>query len=122
LSASPLNTTVDFEQLWLPMQKRMYFVIEHFKNSDAMREAYQRFAERGRMLPDGLNYIDSWVEQNFNRCFQLMETDQPVLFDQWIECWSDLVDFEVIPVIGSAAAAADQNAKKQSTTDEHRSD
>jgi hypothetical protein len=54
------------------------------------------------MLPDGLKYLDSWVEENLDRCFQLMETDDAKLFKQWIAWWQDLVDFEVIPVINSA--------------------
>jgi uncharacterized protein DUF3303 len=91
----------------------LFMVIEHFKSPEACAAGYQRFAERGRMLPDGLKYIDSWVEQNFNRCFQLMETDQPVLFDQWIECWSDLVDFEVVPVISSASAASEVTKRRR---------
>jgi hypothetical protein len=56
------------------------------------------------MLPDGLRYLDSWVEENLDRCFQLMETDDAKLFKQWIACWQDLVDFEVIPVVNSADA------------------
>ena len=56
------------------------------------------------MLPDGLKYLDSWVEENLDRCFQLMETDDAKLFKQWIACWQDLVDFEVIPVVNSADA------------------
>jgi hypothetical protein len=57
---------------------------------------YERFVEKGRMLPEGLRYIDSWVEKDGDRCFQLMETDSPQLFAMWIEKWSDLVSFEVI--------------------------
>ena len=57
---------------------------------------YERFREKGRMLPDGLRYIDSWLEQDGDRCFQLMETDSPALFDQWTAAWSDLVAFEII--------------------------
>ena len=72
-------------------------VIEHFKNRDA-KPVYERFAEKGRMMPDGLNYVDSWVEKGFNRCFQLMETDDQALFDAWIAEWDDLMDFEIIPV------------------------
>jgi len=56
------------------------------------------------MLPEGLKYIDSWVEPNYDRCFQLMETDDPALFDQWIANWDDLMDFEIIPVITSKEA------------------
>ncbi len=68
---------------------------------------YERAAERGRMLPPGLEYVDSWIdERTLDRCFQLMETDEPSLFDEWIASWSDLAEFEVVPVIDSAAAAA----------------
>ena len=84
----------------------IYMVIERFKSRDAATAVYARFAERGRMLPDGLKYIDSWVEDDFGRCFQVMETEDVSLFDLWIANWNDLVDFEVIPVTNSAAAAA----------------
>ena len=67
---------------------------------------YARAAEQGRMLPDGLEYVDSWVDESLGRCFQLMETDDPTLFDRWIEQWADLGGFEVVPVISSADAAA----------------
>jgi hypothetical protein len=83
----------------------LFMVIEHFKNRDAAA-VYNRFQERGRMAPDGLKYVDSWVETNFDRCFQLMETDDPHLFEQWIAQWSDLVDFEVVEVITSKEAVA----------------
>jgi len=79
----------------------LYMVIESFKSPNAAAAVYERFAEQGRMLPDGLTYLDSWVEENLNRCFQLMETDDPRLFDGWISNWSDLVDFEVVPVTKS---------------------
>ncbi len=72
-------------------------VIERFKDRDAVT-VYRRFRERGRMMPDGLKYIDSWVEPNYDRCFQLMETDDPALFDQWIANWNDLAYFEIVPV------------------------
>ena len=79
----------------------LFIVIERFKSREAAAEVYRRLEERGRMLPDGLKYLDSWVEENLDRCFQLMETDDTKLFKQWIACWQDLVDFEVIPVINS---------------------
>jgi hypothetical protein len=79
----------------------LFMIIEHFKSDEAAAAVYQRFAERGRMLPDGLTYLNSWVEENLNRCFQLMETDDPKLFDEWISHWSDLVDFEIISVTKS---------------------
>jgi hypothetical protein len=67
---------------------------------------YARAAERGRMLPPGLVYVESWVEERtLGRCFQLMETDEPALFDEWIAHWSDVVDFEIVPVIDSTDAA-----------------
>ena len=69
------------------------------------RPVYERAAERGRMLPPGLACVDSWIDEGLGRCFQLMETDDPALFDAWIAEWSDLAEFEVVPVIGSAEAA-----------------
>jgi Protein of unknown function (DUF3303) len=72
-----------------------YMVIEQF--APGMKEkAYDRFREKGRMLPDGLVYIDSWLEKAGDRCFQLMETNDRSLFDRWMENWKDLVRFEII--------------------------
>lgn len=72
-----------------------YIVVETFRpGSKAL--VYERFRQKGRMLPDGLRYIDSWLEKDGDRCFQLMETDSPDLFGKWIASWSDLVSFEVI--------------------------
>ena len=79
-------------------------VIERFKGGDA-RAVYQRFRERGRQAPDGLRYLDSWVDLAGARCFQLMQTDSADLFEAWIGRWSDLIDFEVVPVLTSAEAA-----------------
>ncbi len=79
-------------------------IIEHFKNHDAA-PVYQRFRESGRLAPDGLTYISSWVDDQFQRCFQLMETDDRNLLDEWIANWNDLVDFEIFPVLTSAEAA-----------------
>ncbi|HET9408563.1 MAG TPA: DUF3303 family protein [Candidatus Sulfotelmatobacter sp.] len=86
------------------MSQRLYMVIEKFKNSDA-GPVYRRFRERGRMAPQGLTYVSSWVHEDLSRCYQLMETDDPALLDQWMANWSDLVDFEVHPVITSQQAA-----------------
>jgi hypothetical protein len=66
---------------------------------------YERAAEQGRLLPDGLVYIDSWIDVRLDRCFQLMETEDPGLLAEWAARWSDLVDFEVVPVITSAEAS-----------------
>jgi hypothetical protein len=78
-------------------------VIERFVRG--ARPVYERAAEKGRMLPEGLVYLDSWIDESLARCFQLMETDDPALFEEWIANWSDIGEFEVIPVIGSAQAA-----------------
>jgi hypothetical protein len=80
-----------------------YMVIEHYTHGPA--PIYARAAERGRMLPGGLTYVDSWVDEALDRCFQLMETDDPALFAEWIAHWSDLASFEVVPVLASAEAA-----------------
>jgi uncharacterized protein DUF3303 len=81
-----------------------YMVVEHFRNGDPV-PVYRRFRERGRMLPDGLAYVSSWVDRELHRCYQLMETDDPALLDEWIARWSDLADFEVHPVMTSQEAA-----------------
>jgi hypothetical protein len=81
----------------------LFMVIERFKNRDAVA-IYRRFREQGRMMPDGLQYVESWIEPNFDRCFQLMECDDPRLFQQWILKWQDLVEFEIIPVVPSKDA------------------
>jgi uncharacterized protein DUF3303 len=87
----------------------LFMVIERYKNRDA-RAVYRRFREHGRMMPEGLEYIDSWVEQNYERCFQLMAAADPSLFDQWTSHWNDLVDFEIIPV-ATSKEASDQIVK-----------
>jgi Protein of unknown function (DUF3303) len=83
----------------------LYMVIERYKNRDA-KAVYRRFRERGRMAPDGLTYVDSWVETNFDRCFQLMDCEDVRLLDQWAAHWQDLVDFEFIPVVSSQETVA----------------
>ena len=75
----------------------LYMVIERFKNRDA-KAIYSRFRDKGRMMPEGLNYVDSYVEENFDRCFQLMECDDPQLLEQWASHWRDLMDFEFVAV------------------------
>ena len=69
------------------------------------RPVYERAAEKGRMLPEGLVYLDSWVDASLERCFQLMETDDPALFEEWTSMWGDLAEFEIVPVLGSPAAS-----------------
>jgi hypothetical protein len=78
-------------------------VVEKFRSG--AEPVYARAAEHGRMLPDGLVYVDSWIDANLETCFQLMETDQPELLDEWIARWDDLVEFEIVPVLTSAEAA-----------------
>lgn len=82
-----------------------YMIIEHFRNGDAA-PVYARFRERGRLAPERLRYVSSWVTEDMRRCYQVMECDDRALLDEWISAWSDLVEFEVIPVITSAEAAA----------------
>jgi hypothetical protein len=86
------------------MTKTLYMVVEHFKGGDAV-PVYRRFREEGRLAPEGLSYVSSWVDVKFERCYQLMETADRRLLDEWIARWSDIVDFEVHPVVTSAQAA-----------------
>jgi hypothetical protein len=83
--------------------RRLYMVVEHFKNGDAA-PAYQRFRDKGRMQPEGLVYVASWIDEKMERCYQLMETGDPKLLDNWMARWSDLMDFEVYPVMTSKEA------------------
>ena len=82
----------------------LYMIIEHFKNNDPA-PIYRRFRDKGRMAPEGLLYISSWIDESLTRCYQLMETSARALIDNWIANWSDLIDFEIHPVISSAEAA-----------------
>ena len=82
----------------------LYMVVEHFKNQDAL-PVYRRFRDHGRLAPEGLQYVSSWVDEKLERCFQLMETDDRRLLDEWISRWSDIVSFEVYPVITSKEAS-----------------
>lgn len=86
------------------MDRTLYMVVEHFKGGDAVA-VYRRLRDRGRLAPEGLSYVSSWVDTNLERCFQLMATRDPDLLNDWLVYWSDLVDFEVYPVISSAEAA-----------------
>jgi Domain of unknown function (DUF3303) len=79
-------------------------VVEHFKNKDAA-PVYRRFRDKGRLAPEGLKYVSSWVDTSFEKCFQLMETDDENLLKEWISNWSDIVDFEYFPVMISAEAS-----------------
>jgi hypothetical protein len=78
----------------------LFMVIERFRGRDA-KAVYRRFRERGRMAPEGLTYVGSWIEANFDRCFQLMECEDARLLQQWVANWGELIDFEIVPVVPS---------------------
>jgi len=81
-----------------------FMVIERLRDRDASA-IYRRLRERGRMMPEGLHFVSSWVAADLGRCFQLMETDDASLFQRWIANWSDLIAFEVVPVVPGAKTA-----------------
>ena len=83
----------------------LFMVIEHYHDGDPL-PVYRRFRDRGRLMPDGVVYVASWVDEPMARCFQVMEAPDRDGIDAWISHWTDLVDFDVIPVITSAEAAA----------------
>jgi Protein of unknown function (DUF3303) len=83
----------------------LYMIIEHFRDGDPV-PVYRRFRDHGRLAPEGLRYVMSWVTDDFRRCFQVMECDDPQLLAQWTAHWQDLVEFEITPVISSPDAAA----------------
>jgi len=78
-------------------------IVEHFKNKDGV-PVYRRFRDRGRLAPKGLTYVSSWVDEKLERCYQLMETEDRRLLEQWMANWRDIVDFEVHPVMTSKEA------------------
>jgi hypothetical protein len=82
-----------------------YLVIEHFRNRDPI-PVYRRFRAQGRLMPDGLEYVSSWITEDLARCYQVMEASDRALLDQWIANWSDVMDFEVFPVLSSAEVQA----------------
>jgi hypothetical protein len=82
-----------------------YMIIENFRDGDAAA-VYRRLRDRGRLAPDGLRYVASWVTSDLQRCFQIMESENPDFLAEWMANWSDLVDFEVFPVMTSAEAVA----------------
>ena len=84
----------------------LFMVIERLGGLAAAEAVYRRYRDRGRMTPQGLDYVASWVEPDFNRCFKLMECDDPSLLSEWTARWHDLVEFEIVPVITSEEAAA----------------
>ena len=88
----------------------LYMVIERFKNRDAA-PVYRRFRDQGRMTPTGIETVSSWVDMKLERCFQIMETSDPKLMMEWVGNWSDIVDFEVVPVMSSTDAVQTMQSK-----------
>ena len=95
----------------------LFMVIEQFRHQDA-KPVYRRFREKGRLMPDGLKFVESWVSADLGRCFQVMECDDVTLLQQWVAEWSDLVEFEIVPVsagrdtgaaLGQTVPDAEQN-------------
>ncbi|HUR66115.1 MAG TPA: DUF3303 family protein [Chitinophagaceae bacterium] len=80
-----------------------YMIIERFRPG-LVRSMYQRFEEKGRMMPEGVKYINSWINEDVTVCYQVIEAESLDRVNEWIGCWKDLVDFEIIPVITSAEA------------------
>ena len=88
----------------------LFMVIEQFRNQDA-KSVYRRFRQKGRLLPEGLEFVNSWVAADLGRCFQLMECSDIALLQQWVAEWSDLIDFGIVAVLPgkeTAAALADR--------------
>jgi hypothetical protein len=83
----------------------LFIVIERFKNRDA-KAVYTRFRDQGRMMPEGLEYVGSWIESSFDRCFQVMDCEDERLLHEWADRWRDLMKFEFVPVLTSAEARA----------------
>jgi len=81
----------------------LFMIIERFKNRDPV-PVYRKFRDKGRMAPDGLTYVSSWVTDDMDRCYQVMECDDRRILEEWMTRWSDVTDFEVIPVVTSAQA------------------
>ena len=81
-----------------------FMVVETFRNQDA-KAIYRRLRDRGRMMPDGLKFVSSWVAADLGRCFQLMEADDVSLLQRWVAAWSDLMAFEIVPVVSGKDTA-----------------
>ena len=81
----------------------LFMIIEHFRDGNPI-PVYRRFRDKGRMAPEGLQYVSSWVTTDLKHCYQVMECDDKRLLDQWLDAWRDIVDFEVIQVVTSRDA------------------
>jgi hypothetical protein len=82
-----------------------FMIIERFRGSEAVAAVYERFAERGRLMPEGLKYVNSWIEPNFNRSFLVAECEDLRMIQRWVLQWNDLIEFDVIPVVPSKETA-----------------
>lgn len=82
---------------------KKYMIIEHF-HANKIRELYDRFDKKGRMLPQGVHYIDSWIDENVEVCYQLMESSSLEKIEEWVNDWKEYADFQIIPVINSSEA------------------
>jgi len=83
----------------------LFMVVEKFRNQDA-RTIYRRLREKGRMMPEGLTFVSSFVSADVSRCFQLMECDDVTKFQRWVAEWSDLMECEIVPVVAGKDTAA----------------
>ena len=83
----------------------LFMVIERFRNHDG-KAIYRRLRDRGRQMPDGLSFVSSWVQADMGRCFQLMECDDITLLQRWVVQWSDVMDFEIVPVVAGKDTAS----------------
>jgi hypothetical protein len=82
----------------------LFHATERYRDGDPV-PVYRRFREHGRMTPDGVEYVASWVTDDLSTCFQVMEAESLAALGQWMEHWDDLVDFEVVHVVTSAEAS-----------------
>ena len=83
----------------------LFMVVERFRNQDA-KAVYRRVRDKGRMMPDGLAFVGSWVSADVARCFQLMECDDVTVLQRWVAEWSDLIEFEIVPVVAGKETGA----------------
>ena len=110
---TPLNPATPYERcdirMTLPLTEdktaamKKYMIVERFKK-EHIKELYARFDAKGRMLPEGVNYLDSWINEDVETCYQLMESENLEKVKEWVSYWKDLADFEIIPVIDSKTA------------------
>ncbi len=84
-----------------------FMVIETFLHGP--EPVYARLRDKGRLMPDGLTYVSSWVSRDRKTCYQIVECGEPKLLEQWMESWRDLVDFQVVEIVSSAEAAREHD-------------